>query len=104
MDGHFDIRVYNAGIKHRKPNHEFEAADFERVVATNLTAVWALAKEAAKVMIPAKRGRIIMTGSVSAILARPTISPYIASKAPVHPLTPELAIHLAPHNLTPHPI
>src|SRR4051812_35540860 len=39
--GRFDILVANAGIQHRKPITEFEAADFERVVATNLTAVWA---------------------------------------------------------------
>lgn len=98
--GRFDVLVANAGIQHRKPITEFEAADFERVVATNLTAVWALAKEAAKVMIPARRGRIIMTGSVSAILARPTISAYIASKGAVHALTRELAIELAPHGCT----
>jgi gluconate 5-dehydrogenase len=98
--GRFDILVANAGIQHRKPIAEFGAADFERVVATNLTAVWALAKEAAKVMIPAKRGRIIMTGSVSAIVARPTISAYVASKGAVHALTRELAIELAPHNVT----
>ena len=98
--GRFDILVANAGIQHRKPITEFDAADFERVVATNLTAVWALAKEAAKVMIPAKRGRIIMTGSVSAILARPTISAYIASKGAVHALTRELAVELAQHNIT----
>src|SRR5260370_42110347 len=69
--GRFDILVANAGIQHRKPITEFDAADFERVVATNLTAVWALAKEAAKVMIPAKRGRIIMTGSRSGVLPTP---------------------------------
>jgi gluconate 5-dehydrogenase len=98
--GRFDILVANAGIQHRKPITEFEAADFERVIATNLTAVWALAKEAARVMIPARRGRIVMTGSISAILARPTISAYIASKGAVHALTRELAIELAPHNIT----
>jgi gluconate 5-dehydrogenase len=98
--GRFDILVANAGIQHRKPITEFETADFERVVGTNLTAVWALAKEAAKVMIPARRGRIIMTGSVSAILARPTISAYIASKGAVHALTRELAIEMAPHDVT----
>ncbi|MFN0041485.1 MAG: glucose 1-dehydrogenase [Burkholderiales bacterium] len=98
--GRFDILVANAGIQHRKPITEFEAADFERVVATNLTAVWALAKEAAKVMIPARRGRIIMTGSLSAILARPTISAYIASKGAVHALTRELAVELAAHSIT----
>ena len=98
--GRFDILIANAGIQHRKPITEFEATDFERVVATNLTAVWALAKEAAKDMIPARRGRIIMTGSLSAILARPTISAYIASKGAVHALTRELAVELAAHQIT----
>ncbi|MFN0314624.1 MAG: SDR family oxidoreductase [Burkholderiales bacterium] len=98
--GRFDILVANAGIQHRKPIAEFESEDFERVMNTNITAVWALCKEAAKVMLPRKRGRIIMTGSVSAIVARPTISAYIASKGAVHALTRQLAVELAPHNIT----
>lgn len=98
--GRFDILVANAGIQHRKPITEFERADFERVVDTNLTAVWGLAKEAARVMIPRKRGRIIMTGSISAFLARPTISAYIAAKGAVHALARELAVELAQHDIT----
>jgi gluconate 5-dehydrogenase len=98
--GRFDILVANAGIQHRKPITEFEEADFRRVIDTNLTAVWALAKEAARVMLPRKTGRIIFTGSASAITARPTISAYVASKGAVHALARELAIELAPHNIT----
>jgi gluconate 5-dehydrogenase len=98
--GRFDILVANAGIQHRKPITEFDSADFQRVIDTNLTAVWALAREAARVMIPRRAGRIIMTGSVSAFLARPTISAYIASKGAVHALTRELAVELAQHNIT----
>ena len=98
--GRFDILIANAGIQHRRPITEFDVADFQRVLDTNLVGVWALAKEAARVMIPRKAGRIIMTGSISAILARPTISAYVASKGAVHALTRELAIELAPHNIT----
>jgi gluconate 5-dehydrogenase len=98
--GRLDVLVANAGVQHRKPITEFDTADFQRVIDTNLTAVWALAREAARAMIPAKRGRIIMTGSVSALLARPTISAYIASKGAVHALTRELAVELAAHNIT----
>ena len=98
--GRLDIVVANAGIQHRKPLTEFETADFKRVMDTNLTAVWMLAREAARVMIPAKRGRIIVTGSISAIAARPTISAYIASKGAVHALTRELAVELAAHGIT----
>jgi gluconate 5-dehydrogenase len=51
-------------------------------------------------MIPAGRGRIIITGSISAYLARPTISAYVASKGAVHAMTRALAVELAPHNIT----
>jgi gluconate 5-dehydrogenase len=98
--GRLDIAVLNAGIQHRKPITEFETADFRRVLDVNLTAVWWLARECAKLMIPAKRGRIVVTGSISAIAARPTISAYIASKGAVHALTRELAVELAPHGVT----
>jgi gluconate 5-dehydrogenase len=98
--GRFDILVANAGIQHRRPITEFDTADFDRVLRTNLTAVWMLAREAARVMIPRKSGRIIMTGSASAFLARPTISAYVASKGAVHAMTRELAVELAPHNIT----
>jgi len=98
--GRFDILVANAGIQHRKPITEFETADFERVLATNLTGVWALAREAAKVMIPARKGRIIMTGSITGMLGRPTISAYIASKGAIHALTRQLAVELAQHDIT----
>lgn len=98
--GRLDIAVLNAGIQHRKPIREFETVDFRRVLDTNLTAVWMLAREAARLMIPAGRGRIVVTGSISAIAARPTISAYIASKGAVHALTRELAVELAGHGIT----
>jgi len=69
------------------------------VLDTNLTAVWALAKEAAKVMIPRRAGRIIMTGSMAANIARPTLSAYIASKGAVHSLTKERAVFSLDHFL-----
>ena len=98
--GRLDISVLNAGIQHRRPITEFEIADFRRVMDTNFTAVWLLARESARLMQPAGRGRIILTGSISAFTARPTISAYIASKGAVHAFTRELAIELAPHGIT----
>jgi gluconate 5-dehydrogenase len=98
--GKLDVLVANAGIQHRRPITEFELADFQRVMDTNITAVWLLCKEAARVMMPRRRGRIIMTGSMSAFIARPTVSAYVASKGAVHALTRQLAVELAPHNIT----
>ncbi len=98
--GRLDIVVANAGINHRQPIGSFELADFQRVLDTNLVGVWALCKAAARQMIPRKQGRLILTGSISAINARPTISAYVASKGAVHALTKQLAVELARDGIT----
>lgn len=98
--GRFDILVANAGINLRGPITELSETDFRRVVDTNLVSSWALAKAAAKAMIPRRAGRIIFTGSMAAHIARPTLSAYIASKGGVHALTRELAVELAQHGIT----
>jgi gluconate 5-dehydrogenase len=98
--GRFDVLVANAGIQHRSPIEAFATEDFRRVIDTNLTAVWTLAREAARVMSPAGHGRIVITGSMSAIASRPTISAYVASKGAVHALTRQLAVELAPSGVT----
>ena len=98
--GRFDILVANAGINHRMPITGFELADFHRVLDTNLTSVWVACRAAARVMTPQRRGRIVLIGSMSAINARPSISAYVASKGAVHSLTKQLAVELAPANIT----
>jgi gluconate 5-dehydrogenase len=98
--GRFDILVANAGIQHRSPITEFATEDFRRVLDTNLTAVWTLSREAARAMLPAGRGRIVLTGSMSAINARATVSAYVASKGAVHALARQLAVELAPSGVT----
>ena len=98
--GRFDILLANAGINHRQPITEFALEDYRRVVETNQTAVWVLARAAARQMVPARRGRIILIGSMSAINARPTVSAYVASKGAVHALTKQLAVELARDGIT----
>jgi gluconate 5-dehydrogenase len=98
--GRLDILVNNAGIQHRVPLTEWRDEDFERVIAANLTACFRLAREAARLMLQAGRGRIINTGSVGAILARPTIHAYIAAKTGLHGLTRSLAAELGPQGIT----
>ena len=98
--GRIDILVANAGINHRAPITEFGLSDFRRVMDTNLTSVWVLCKAAARHMQPKRCGRIILTGSISAINARATVSAYVASKGAVHSLTKQLAVELASANVT----
>jgi len=98
--GRLDILVNNAGIQHRVALTEWTDADLERVMATNFTACFRLAREAARVMLAARFGRIINIGSIGAILARPTIHGYIAAKGAIHALTRSLAAELGPNGIT----
>jgi gluconate 5-dehydrogenase len=98
--GRLDILVNNAGIQHRMPVTEWTDEDWERLIGANLSACFRLAREAARVMLRQGSGRIINTGSVAAILARPTIHGYIAAKAGLHGLTRSLAAELGAKGIT----
>ncbi len=98
--GRLDVLVNNAGIQHRVAVTEWLDEDWERVIAANLSACFRLAREAARVMLRQGSGRIISTGSVVAILARPTVHAYVAAKAGLHGLTRSLAAELGPKGIT----
>lgn len=98
--GKLDILVNNAGIQHRRPITEWEDEDFDRVIAVNLTSCFRLARDAARLMLPNGFGRIINTGSVAAILGRPTIHGYVAAKAGLHGLTRSMAAELGRSGIT----
>jgi gluconate 5-dehydrogenase len=98
--GKLDILVNNAGIQNRRPVTEWEDADFDRVIAVNLSSCFKLAREAVRVMLPRGYGRIINTGSVAAILGRPTIHAYVAAKAGLHGLTRSMAAELGRKGIT----
>lgn len=98
--GKLDILVNNAGIQHRRPLIEWEDSDFERILAANLTSCFRLSREAVRVMLPRKYGRIINTGSVAGILSRPTIHGYVAAKSGLHGLTKSMAAEIGRHGIT----
>lgn len=98
--GRVDILVNNAGVNHRRSLQEFELADFERVLATNLTSCFVLAKAAARGMVERGFGRIISTSSIMASTARPTIIAYIAAKGGLTSMTRALATELGPSGIT----
>jgi gluconate 5-dehydrogenase len=98
--GRLDILVNNAGIIPRKPLLETSDEDWQAVIDSNLTAYFRLAREAARLMVPARRGRIIMVSSIMGLLARPTIPGYVTAKAGLHGMVRAMAVELAPHGIT----
>jgi gluconate 5-dehydrogenase len=98
--GGLDILVNNAGVIPRKPLLETTDADWAAVIDSNLSAYFRMAREAARLMVPAKRGRIIMVSSIMGFVGRPTIPGYVTAKAGLHGMTRALAVELAPHGIT----
>jgi gluconate 5-dehydrogenase len=90
-----DILVNNAGIQVRKPLVEFSSAEWRKVIETNLTSAFVVGREAARRMIPRKRGKIINIGSLASELARPTVGPYTAAKGGIKNLTRSMAVEWA---------
>ena len=98
--GRLDVLVNNAGINRRKPLAEFSDDDWDAVINTNLTACFALARDAGTAMAAQGSGRIIMTGSIMGSVARPGIAAYIAAKGGIAALTRSLAVELGPSGVT----
>lgn len=99
--GRLDVFVGNAGIQHRKPLLEFATVDWLRVIETNLTSQFVLAREAARSMLARHSGRIIFNASMMGPrIARPTVPAYAAAKGGLDALTRALAVELGPQGIT----
>jgi gluconate 5-dehydrogenase len=91
-----DILVNNAGIQRRHPVTEFPLADWDAIIATNLTAPFLVAQAVLPGMQARSRGVVINIASLMSELGRPTIVPYTAAKGGVRQLTRGLATELGP--------
>jgi gluconate 5-dehydrogenase len=89
--GPIDILVNNAGMQIRGPLETFRHDDFERLMATHVTATFSVSQAVAQGMIARGRGKIINICSVLTDHARPTAAPYGAAKAAIANLTRGMA-------------
>jgi gluconate 5-dehydrogenase len=97
--GPIDILVNNAGMQRRAPLEQWQAADFQALMKTNVDSVFLVGQAVARHMIGRGRGKIINICSVQSELGRPNIAPYAASKGAVKMLTKGMAIDWGPHGL-----
>jgi gluconate 5-dehydrogenase len=98
--GRLDILVNNVGLRNRRPIGELTRDDLRLMLEVNLTAPFALAKAAAALMLPQRRGRIIMVTSVAGPLSRAGDAAYTAAKGGLAALTRSLAAEYGPHGIT----
>ena len=97
--GRLDILVNNAGIGIRKRPEEYSLDEFERVVDTNLTAVFVCCQAAYPEMKRAGGGKIVNIGSMASIFGHTFATPYAASKGGVVQMTKSMANAWATDNI-----
>ncbi|NVN09583.1 SDR family NAD(P)-dependent oxidoreductase [Nguyenibacter vanlangensis] len=95
--GALDVLFLNAGIAGNTPVGTTIRADFERIIATNLTAVFFTAQAAAPHL--KKGGSIVLNGSVHQVLGIPGASAYAASKGGIGAMNRVLASEFAPRGI-----
>lgn len=98
--GRLDIVVANAGMTIRKPLEEWTTAEWNQVIAADLTSCFVVTQAAVPHMKKNKHGRIIFTTSLTAVRGRPGIHAYVAAKTGLIGMTRSLACELAEHGIT----
>jgi 3-oxoacyl-[acyl-carrier protein] reductase len=98
--GGLDNLINNAGIASMNHSLLTPVETVNRVLETNVTGTFLFCREAARLMQPRGRGRIVNLTTVADALNLEGEAVYAASKAAVHKLTVILARELAPFGIT----
>jgi 3-oxoacyl-[acyl-carrier protein] reductase len=98
--GRLDIVVSNAGITRDQLMLRMKRAEWDEVIATNLTAAFTLCQAALKPMIRQRAGRIVAVGSVVGQMGNAGQANYAASKAGLIGLCKALAREVASRQVT----
>jgi NAD(P)-dependent dehydrogenase (short-subunit alcohol dehydrogenase family) len=96
----FDIVVANAGAAATAPLLETSRADWEQMLALNLTGVWLTARAAVPPMIERGHGRFIAIASTAAVKGYAYAGAYAAAKHGVVGMIRSLALELAKTGVT----
>ena len=98
--GGLDVWVNNAGIYPSAPALEIDAAEWDRVIAVNVRGCFLGAQAAARRMVAAGRGGVIVNiASTGCVKAAPGVAHYVTSKHAVVGITKSLAVELGPQGI-----
>jgi 2-deoxy-D-gluconate 3-dehydrogenase len=89
--GSIDILVNNAGMIRRAPAVDFTVADWDEVIATNLTSAFRLCQSAGRHMLAQGSGKIINIASLLSFQGGITVPSYAAAKGGIAQLTKALS-------------
>jgi 3-oxoacyl-[acyl-carrier protein] reductase len=98
--GPVEVVVANAGITRDTPMLRMTGEQFDEVLRTNLAGAFSTARAAARSMIPARRGRIVLVSSALGFLGAPGQTNYAASKSGLLGLARSLVWELGHRDIT----
>ena len=99
-NGPFDFVILNAGIGDSAPFLKTKREAWDRIIATNLTALFDGAQLALPDLIEGEDKRLIIVASVAGLRGAAYAAPYVASKHGAVGLTKSLALEYAKTGLT----
>ncbi|MFD2415157.1 SDR family oxidoreductase [Amycolatopsis pigmentata] len=94
-----DILVNNAGTIARAPAAEHSDADWDRVIAVDLSSQFTLTREVGRRMLERGRGKIVFTASLLSVQGGINVPGYAAAKSGIAGLTRALANEWAKHGV-----
>lgn len=99
--GGLDVWVNNAGLYPNVPLLEVEDRDWDKVMEVNLRGVFVGSREAARRMIAAGRGGVVINVVSTAGFkgVAPGVTSYVTSKHGVRGMIKQMALELAPHDI-----
>lgn len=97
--GRIDVLVNSAGITVRGAAAGFRAADWDRIIAVNLTGTFLACQSIGRRMIERRGGSIVNIASIAGQIGLPGTIAYVASKGGVIALTRGLAVEWASHGV-----
>ena len=97
--GRIDVWVNNAAVNQYKLLLDYDLADFQRIINTDLTAVFVCSKIAALHMIKTGGGVILQGSSFASVAPTAGRAPYAACKSGLISLTKTMAAEFAPYHI-----
>ena len=102
--GRLDILYNNAAPtrlcnEHDRAVHELDEAVWDQMIDVALKGVFLMSKHALPVMMKQKRGVILNTATINALMAEPGVDSYTAAKGGVVALTRSMALNYAKHGI-----
>ena len=97
--GRIDVLVNNAGVGSTGSATDIDEAEWNRVLAVNLTGVWLCSRAVLPSMIEAGRGSVVNVASITALHGYPQMAAYSAAKGGVIALTRQMARDVALHGV-----